>query len=44
MKEKRTIYYSDELHEEFSEAEITPRRIDENYPYFHGKLWDFVPC
>lgn len=41
MKEKRTIYYSDELHEEFSEAEITPRRIDENYPYFHGKLWDF---
>ena len=34
MKEK--IYeYKDELNDEFSQAEITPRKIDENYKYIH---------
>ena len=27
------IYYSDELNDEFSQAEITPVTIDENYRY-----------
>ena len=34
MAEKREeIYYSDELNDEFSTAQITPRAIDENYDY-----------
>lgn len=41
MKEKKIIYYSDELNDEFSTAEITPRMIDEKYRYKHGKVWNF---
>lgn len=41
MKNKKVIYYNDELNDEFSEAKIIPRRIDENYKYFHNPLWDF---
>lgn len=41
MKEKKIIYYSDELNDEFSSAKITPRVIDENYKYKIGKIWDF---
>lgn len=41
MKQKR-IYYTDELNDEFSSAQITPRRIDGNYRYirdgFFGRL------
>ena len=41
MKQK-TIYYTDELNDEFSSAQITPRRIDGNYRYirdgFFGRL------
>lgn len=34
MKEKRTvIYYQDELKDEFSLAQITQKKIDENYKY-----------
>ena len=29
----KTIYYTDELNDEFSKAEITPRRIDDHYRY-----------
>lgn len=39
-KEKRVIYYSDLLNEEFSDAVITPRIIDGKYKYFHGRLWE----
>ena len=39
MKEKKIIYYSDELNEEFSEAKIEPRIIDENYKYEHKSFW-----
>lgn len=42
MKEKRIIYYSDELNDEFSSAEITPIKIDKNYKYRHNKLWDII--
>ncbi|MCM1065313.1 MAG: 1-acyl-sn-glycerol-3-phosphate acyltransferase [Eubacterium sp.] len=38
--ERKVIYYSDELNDEFSEAQITPRVVDSNFRYFHGKLWD----
>ncbi len=33
MKQRRVIYYRDELNDEFSEAKITPRRIDGGYEY-----------
>ena len=39
MKEQKTIYYSDELNEEFSEAIIEPRKIDENYKYEHKSFF-----
>lgn len=42
MKPKETIYYNDELNDEFSKAKIVPRLIDENYKYTHHKLWDFA--
>ena len=41
VKEKKVIYYTDELNDEFSTAQITPRVIDGNYRYFRGRLWDF---
>ena len=42
MKSKKINYYKDELNDEFSGAEITPRIIDENYKYIHkNPLWDF---
>lgn len=39
-KEKKVVRYSDELNEEFSQAQITPRVIDKDYRYFHKKPWD----
>ena len=44
MKEKRTeIYYSDELGDEFSTAEITARKIDETYDYGGKSLgWKII--
>jgi len=42
MENKKIIYYEDELNEDFSEAKITPRRIDEKYKYFHkNPFWNF---
>ena len=40
-KEKQVIYYEDELNDEFSKAKIVPRKIDENYKYKHGIMWNF---
>ena len=37
----KVIYYTDELNEEFSEAQIVPRVIDKNFRYIHGKFWNF---
>lgn len=34
----RTIYYKDELNDEFSSARITPRRIDGTYDYSHSSV------
>ena len=41
MKEQKVIYYKDELNDEFSEAQIEPREIDENYKYIHkNPIWN----
>ena len=41
MEKGKIIYYKDELNEEFSEAQITPRVIDENYKYIHKNvIWN----
>lgn len=39
--EKKTIYYSDELNDEFSIPKIKARVIDENYKYEHNFIWNF---
>lgn len=38
--EQKTIYYNDELNDEFSSAKIEPILIDENYKYKHNFLWN----
>ena len=40
MEDKKIIYYKDELNDEFSTTKIIPRKIDENYRYEHGILWE----
>lgn len=40
--EKKIVYYEDELNDEFSEAVIVPRKIDENYKYRRSALWNSV--
>ena len=40
MPKRNTIYYTDELNDEFSTAQIKPRLIDENFKYNHGKIWN----
>ena len=39
MDKRKVIYYRDELNDEFSTAQITPRTIDENYVYIHDSLF-----
>ncbi len=40
MEKGKVIYYEDELNDEFSEAKIIPRIIDENYKYIHkNPIW-----
>lgn len=39
----KIIYYDDELNDEFSEAKIEPRKIDENYKYEHTNIiWNIT--
>lgn len=40
MKNKKIIYYEDELNDEFSIPKIPARKIDENYKYEHNIIWD----
>ena len=41
MDNRKVIYYTDELNDEFSTAKIEPRVIDENYKYIHkNPLWN----
>ena len=40
MEKNKVIYYEDELNDEFPEAVIVPRTIDENYKYKRGILWN----
>ena len=39
MDKRKVIYYSDELNDEFSVAQITPKRIDERYVYYHSSIF-----
>lgn len=39
MDKRRVIYYEDELNDEFSVAQITPKKIDESYVYCHSSLF-----
>lgn len=39
MKKRKVIFYRDELNDEFSTAQITPKRIDGSYRYCHDSLW-----
>jgi len=40
MKNKKIIYYEDELNDEFSTAKINARKIDKKYKYKHNFIWD----
>lgn len=35
MKEKKTVYYQDELNDEFSTAQIVPKKIGDDYVYVY---------
>ncbi len=39
MDKRKIIYYDDELNNEFSVAEITPKTIDESYVYINNSAW-----
>ncbi len=39
LDKRKVIYYTDELNDEFSTAEITPKKIDGNYKYFRDSLF-----
>lgn len=39
MDKRKVIYYEDEMNDEFSVAQITPRVIDGSYVYDHTSLW-----
>ena len=39
MKKDQIYYYSDELNDEFSGSDITPRIIDQNYKYLHKNIF-----
>lgn len=39
MDKRKIIYYEDELNDEFSLAQITPKKIDENYVYYHSSIF-----
>lgn len=39
---QKVIYYEDELNDEFSEAKITPRKVDEKYKYKRGYIWNVL--
>ena len=41
MKNKETIYYSDELNDEFSGTSIEKREVDENFKYKKSFVWEF---
>ncbi len=42
MEKRRAIYYSDELNDEFSTAQIEAKKIDKSYIYCHDSLFKRV--
>lgn len=41
-KKEKIIYYEDELNDEFSDAKITPKKIDEHYHYLHKTIFGSI--
>ena len=41
MKKQDIIYYKDELNDEFSKAQIKPRKIDSRFIYNKSAIWEF---
>ena len=41
MKKQEIIYYKDELNDEFSKVQITPRKIDSRFKYNKSAIWEF---
>ena len=39
MDKRKIIYYTDELNDEFSDTQITPKKIDGSYVYIRGGLF-----
>lgn len=39
MDKRKVIYYTDELNDEFSVTQITPKKIDSSYVYIHDSLF-----
>jgi len=39
LDKRKVIFYSDELNDEFSLAQITPKKIDGNYCYIYDSLF-----
>ena len=37
-KEQQVVYYNSETEDDFSDADITPKVIDENYKYLHSSM------
>jgi len=42
LSKQRVIYYSDELNDDFSSAEITPKVIDKNYVYVYKSFFKWL--
>ena len=42
MDKRKSIYYTDEVNDEFSVTKLTPKKIDKNYIYAHDSKWKKV--
>ena len=39
MKEKKTIYYTDSVNDDFAGMNIQKKTVDKNFKYIHGPIW-----
>ena len=42
MKEKKTIYYTDSINDDFAGMNINKKTVDKNFKYIHGKIWHAI--
>ena len=42
MKEKKTIYYTDSLNDDFAGNNIKTKVVDKDFKYVHGKIWHAI--